>query len=206
MARPLTSTSYAVLGLLALRDWSAYELTQQVQRSLRNFWPRAESKLYLEPKKLVAHGLATVQVEHQGRRRRQVYSITDQGRAELRGWLDRPGDPPSLEYEALLKVFFADQGTPEQLRAQIATIRAWADEELRSGLGFVREYLESGGPFPERSHVIALVVRLLWVRTEAIRAWAEWAQDAAQSWPDVGDLPRQVFQQILEEAGDVGAE
>jgi len=42
---PLTTTSYAVLGLLAVRPWSSYELTQQMDRSLGRVWPRAVSKL-----------------------------------------------------------------------------------------------------------------------------------------------------------------
>ena len=62
-ARALTSTSYAILGLLSLRPWTTYELAQQMQRALGQFWPRAESKLYEEPKKLVDHGLATATVE-----------------------------------------------------------------------------------------------------------------------------------------------
>ena len=37
----------------------AYELAKQVQRSLGWFWPRAERKLYDEPKRLVEQGLAT---------------------------------------------------------------------------------------------------------------------------------------------------
>ena len=49
MARPTTTTatSQTVLGLLALRPWTTYELAKQVQRSLGWFWPRAERKLYL---------------------------------------------------------------------------------------------------------------------------------------------------------------
>ena len=58
-----TPTSHAILGLLAIRSWSTYELTQQMHRSLRRFWPRAESKLYEEPKKLVELGWATATLE-----------------------------------------------------------------------------------------------------------------------------------------------
>ena len=47
-----TTTSYAVLGLLSVRSWTTYELAKQVQRSLNWFWPRAERKLYDEPKQL----------------------------------------------------------------------------------------------------------------------------------------------------------
>ena len=52
----MSTTSYAILGLLAVKPWTTHELVQQVDRSLRRFWPRAQSKLYEEPKKLVDHG------------------------------------------------------------------------------------------------------------------------------------------------------
>ena len=42
----LTSTSYAILGLLAVKPWTTYELAQQMDRALGRFWPRAESRLY----------------------------------------------------------------------------------------------------------------------------------------------------------------
>ena len=54
----LSTTSYAILGLLAIKPWTTHELVRQVDRSLRRLWPRAQSKLYEEPKKLVAYGYA----------------------------------------------------------------------------------------------------------------------------------------------------
>jgi len=77
---PLTTTSYAILGLLAVKPWTTHELVQQVDRSLRRIWPRAQSKLYEEPKKLVAHGLARATDDPVGRRRRTRYTITAKGR------------------------------------------------------------------------------------------------------------------------------
>ena len=52
-ARTLTTTSYAVLSILALREHSTYELTRQMKLSLHYMWPRAESNVYAEPKRLV---------------------------------------------------------------------------------------------------------------------------------------------------------
>ena len=42
----LTPTSYAILGLLAIKPWTTYELAKQMDRTLNRFWPRARSKLY----------------------------------------------------------------------------------------------------------------------------------------------------------------
>ena len=86
--------SYAVLGLLAIRPWSRYELTQQMDRSPGRFWPRAVSKLYEEPKKLAAHGLARSSAERNANRTRTVYAITEKDRAALAAWLRQPGDGP----------------------------------------------------------------------------------------------------------------
>ena len=36
---PLTTTSYAILGLLAVKPWTTYELAQQMRRALGQFWP-----------------------------------------------------------------------------------------------------------------------------------------------------------------------
>src|SRR5215510_15005781 len=116
----LTTTSYAVLGLLAIKPWSSYELTQQMDRSLGRIWPRAESKLYEEPKKLVAHGLARSTKERVGLRSRTVYAITDDGRRALAAWLREPGAGPVLEFEQLLKIFFSENGARADALATLA--------------------------------------------------------------------------------------
>jgi len=130
----LTTTSYAVLGLLAIKPWSSYELTQQMDRSLGRVWPRAVSKLYEEPKKLATHGLASSAVQQSGQRTRTVYTITAKGRQALADWLGQPGDGPVLEYEQLLKVFFAENGTKTDLLATLASAQAWAQARSAESL------------------------------------------------------------------------
>src|ERR1700730_16761929 len=104
----LTTTSYAVLSLLALRSWTTYELAQQMKRDLHWFWPRAESNLYLEPKKLVGHGLARAEKRYRGRRPSTVYKITPAGRRALTEWVRERGNPgPVLEFEAIVRVLAA---------------------------------------------------------------------------------------------------
>jgi PadR family transcriptional regulator, regulatory protein AphA len=187
--KELTTTSYAILGLLAIGDWTTYELAQQMQRSLRNFWPRAERRIYDEPKLLVAKGLAQARTGYTGRRPRTVYAITEAGRAALRAWLASPGAGPSLEFEALLKVFLADQGDKEALLANLRAIRAWAVDEHRRGIALVRDYLQTGGPFPERLHLITLMVRFLGFEwATAVHRWATWAEEEVQRWPRTRDV------------------
>ena len=58
-----------------------------MHRSLRWFSPRAERRLYDEPKKLAAAGLVAVEEKYVGKRRSRHYTITDEGRAALAAWL-----------------------------------------------------------------------------------------------------------------------
>lgn len=206
--KELTTTSYALLGLLSLKPWTTYELAQQMDRSLRNFWPRAQSKVYEEPKNLVAHGLATSERQQTGNRPRMVYSITAAGRDALREWLDAPGAAMTMEFESLLKVFFADQGTKEQLLAQIANIRGMAEAEAARGKAFLTEYAESGGPFPTRLNIIGLMVGFLMRLNQGVLDWAAWAEGEVSRWSGI-DVPgdRELFQRLLERsASDVAGD
>jgi PadR family transcriptional regulator AphA len=180
-----TTTSYAILSLLAVQPMTTYELAKHMERSLRDVWPRAESVIYEEPKRLVAARLATATVQHTGRRRSTVYTITDAGRGELRKWLAVPGSPPTLEFETLLKVAFADHGDLESLRRNIAAIAAMADARAEYVSTRMDEYRRTGGPFPHRLPIATLTARFHYEQAAAMQRWAEWAQNKVESWDGV---------------------
>ena len=180
----LTTTSYAILGLLAIKPWTTYELAQQMDRALGNFWPRTRSKLYEEPKKLVAHGLARASAEKTGERPRTVYSITAKGRRALAAWVSTPGDGPVLEFEQLLKVFYAEHGSKEDLLATLESVRAWTVEQSRVGEAISRGYIEGEGPFPQRLPWLILVGQFLDDFTALVGNWADWATAQVEGWPN----------------------
>jgi len=183
-ADELTTTSFAMLGMLAIRPWSTYELAKHVDRSLGPLLPRARSHLYSEPKKLVAHGLAVGAEEMAGRRRRTVYTITPEGRQALRGWLATPGEGPVLEFEQLLKVFFADHGSKADALASVARIQAWAQQHNADNIAVARSYLAGTGPFPERAAILTVVGTFLTRFTDMVADWADWAAQTIEGWPD----------------------
>lgn len=181
----LTTTSYAVLALLGVRPWTTYQLAQQMQRSLRTVWPRAESVIYEEPKKLVATGHATATVDHVGRRRSTTYAITAKGRRALRKWLAVPGGPPVFEFEAMLKIAFADLGDLESLRRNVSAIADMAVDRADYIAARLREYDETGGPFPDRLPVILLVAKFHEEQADALQRWARWAGREIADWEGV---------------------
>jgi PadR family transcriptional regulator, regulatory protein AphA len=175
----LTTTSYAVLALVALRPWTTYQLAKQMERSLGWIWPRAVSRLYEEPKKLVAAGLAASRTESTGRRR-----ITPQGRQALADWLAEPGTGPVLECEALVKIAYADQGSREGLLANLTALIEDTTAKLRFGDMIARQYLDGLGPFQERLPISGLMWRFLWEFHLTVLHWARWAYAEVQAWPE----------------------
>ncbi len=183
----MSPTAYAILGLLASRPWSAYELARHMKTSnnLRFIWPRAESKIYQAPKDLVARGWATSREESVKGRSRTVYRITAKGGRALRIWLEEPPALPHFEIEAALKVTYATGGSVEQLRETLRSIRA---EQLVMGESMVAsglKVLEDGFAMPERAHTSALVAELVAQLAGAMAAWATWAEKAVSEWDEI---------------------
>src|SRR5262245_48229444 len=176
--------------MLAVRPWSAYELTKQMRRSLAYCWPKAESVLYDEPKRLVRLGLAQAREEPAGgaARTRAVYSITDMGREALREWLASAPAAPRFELEPLLRLLYADLGTVRDLNQAIATAREWALAEAEVGLAQLEEYRDDGGPFPDRLHISVLFADLYVRLIEAVDDWATAAGTEISTWPRTDGL------------------
>ena len=189
--RRTATTANALLGLLALRpQWSTWDLAQQLRRNMRFFWPRAESRVYEEAKRLAQDGLATAARTHVGKRPRTTYTITATGRKQLERWLATPPRATSLECEALLRVMFADLGTREQLDGALDQIRADAHAILDVGRVVAAEYVQRRAPFQDDVHVRALVFDFLSNHAMMLLAWAERTEHALARWPERTDEQR----------------
>jgi PadR family transcriptional regulator, regulatory protein AphA len=180
----LTTTTYGVLGLLAVRPHSTYELAKAMDRSVGRVWPRAQSKLFEEPKKLVAHGYASARDDSVGRRPRTVYTITRKCRRALAAWLAEPGDGPALEFEGLVKLIFADHGTRDDALATIARAREWAVERNAGSIEGGERFVEGKGRYAERRATTLLLGAFLTDFYALVASWADWAEAEVSTWPD----------------------
>ena len=207
----LTTTSYAILGLLNIKPWSAYELTQQAQRSLRYVWPKSESHLYAEPKRLVRLGFARVTETPAGPvRTRQVYRITAAGRRALKRWLESEPAPPQLEFEAVLRLFYADATDKDAVLSTLAHTHDDLQQRYAEGMTLVEAWLGGEAPFPERLHISALVAAFTRDLLLLMIHWSEFAQREIKQWPRTDGLgmtqrTRDLLQRIVDEQPIIGA-
>jgi DNA-binding PadR family transcriptional regulator len=200
---PDSTTANALLGLLSIRPWTAYELTQQMQRALRWAWPRSEAGIYAEIKKLGPAGLATPVEEEIGNRTRTRYEITGAGREAAREWLRTEPAEPRVELEILLRLFLADLGEPEDLRRALAATRRQVAEQLGSLGEILEQYAGDDAPFPDRAHLNVLFMHFSTTRLTHLLNWCDAVEAELDTWPStarVGTTTR--IRQLLELARD----
>jgi DNA-binding PadR family transcriptional regulator len=159
-----------------------------MRRSLAYCWPTSERALYSEPERLLSAGLATVTVDAAGPRPRRTYRITAAGRDALREWLGTPPAPMRISNEPLLRLLFADQAGPEELRASLEALRTAVVEQHRTGIEQMRPYLDGDGPFPDRAHLVTLFADLYARLFRAVEEWADDAIGEVSTWTSTAGL------------------
>lgn len=150
----LSTTSYVVLGMISLRGPStSYDLKRAIGRSVGYFWSFPHAQLYSEPKRLAQEGLLALREEDSGRRR-QIYSITESGRAAVRDWLAEPVNTHfELRDVAEIKLFFNELARPEDV-ARLAMAQIQQHERR------IAEYEEMRRRFGEIDDVASRMVTL----------------------------------------------
>lgn len=170
------SLRHAVLGLLAERTASGYDLMKLFETSLANVWPATQSQVYGELGKLAASGLLTVAAE--GPRGRKEYAITDEGMAELRHWLTETEPERFRRSETLLRVFFLGVLTPVEATTYLGLEAARAAaghaglEQLEASVDWGDDQISTYGRL-----ALEYGLRLTAMQEE----WARWAAEQIET-------------------------
>ena len=177
------SLRHAVLGLLARRPSTGYELTRTFDRSLRTSWNASHSQIYPELAKLEAADLVEI-IEH-GARRSKTYAITTAGRAELRRWLVEATPDRSQRNESGLRLFLTPLLDPADRRATYQRDLAQVEQDL-AALADLRTGAGSAADQDVFAPQIELGIRIDHVLKDWLR---EQIAAAATDDPDNPDSP-----------------
>jgi DNA-binding PadR family transcriptional regulator len=164
----LSTTEFAVLGLLSFGERSGYEMKKAAERGVGYVWTAAKSHIYAVLPRLVEGGYATTRrVTQQRRPDKQVYKITRKGERAFMEWLEAPIEERGARSPFLLKLFFGGLMSKEALVAHIERRRAEVVQTLE-------EYREIEGRIRDDPHSYYGYVTLRWGLAQA-RAWIRWA-------------------------------
>jgi len=177
----LTTTSYAVLGLLSISPMSGYDLHQAVARSIAHFWPISKSQVYAELGRLEPLGMVEGTAVPQERLPdKRVFRLTTAGAEALDGWLaDEPAGPLQMRIPFLLKALLGHRRPPGATSALLQEVQVAAVEEARRFARF--------GEFLEQAPGTAYARITVLFGAKIAEAVAEWAEEAQALLPERQD-------------------
>jgi PadR family transcriptional regulator AphA len=104
--RLVNKTRYAILGVLLEGPTTGYDIKSLMGRSTAYFWRESDSTIYPMLKILLAEKKVLSEIIYVGKKKKEIFSITELGRAEFKAWLDSPTGSETPRNEFLLKLFF----------------------------------------------------------------------------------------------------
>jgi DNA-binding PadR family transcriptional regulator len=140
----LSATAKVILGMLAARPRSGYEIKQLVDSSARFFWTASYGQIYPELKKLEKAGLIAGDDTSRGARQRTTFKLTAHGKRAAREWIGTPPEVLEIRDEGLLKLFFAGSIDPKRA-AEIARERAAISRGKAAQLRAIEEQVDTAG-------------------------------------------------------------
>ncbi len=140
----LSATGKVILGMLAAKPRTGYEIKQLVDNSARFFWAASYGQIYPELKKLEKERLITGDDSSQGARQRTTFKLTAAGRRAAREWMSQPPEVLESRDEGLLKLFFAGSIEPGRA-AEVARERAAVSRTKAAELRAIWETIDQKG-------------------------------------------------------------
>jgi DNA-binding PadR family transcriptional regulator len=143
-------TRFAVLGMLAFRPMSGYDIKKMIDKSVSYFWKENYGHIYPVLAKLKSEGLVRLQGKSaksaKGGPERKVYSITPEGSKVIKDWLYQPHAPEYFRIEILLKLFFGMLVPREVSLSAVYREKSMALQVLNE----LKELCEQGSKMPAR--------------------------------------------------------
>jgi PadR family transcriptional regulator, regulatory protein AphA len=123
---------YAILGFLSWRSLSGYDLKKLIIDSPSLYWSGNNNQIYRTLVELHEAGFVTNEVQPQEHLpARKVYTITEQGRADLRQWVLSAPELPQVRSPFLIQLAWADQLAPDELDGLIGQYEHQVEMQCR---------------------------------------------------------------------------
>jgi DNA-binding PadR family transcriptional regulator len=183
----LSDSCLAVLGLIAIRPTSGYDLAAFADRSIAYFWSIPRSQLYRELARLEKLDLIVgTHVAQTSAPDKRIYEITETGRAVLAEWVESPTIPAVKSKNGfLLKVFMARHVRPQALRPLLRAYRESVELQLADLQAIVDQLADRPAARFGR-----LTARWGFLHAQASLAWLDEAEALVTSQSDSADSRR----------------
>lgn len=144
---------HAILGVLMDESRSGYEIKQYFENRLSYFYDPSYGTIYPTLKILEQDGLLTKTVVTQdGKPNKNIYSITEIGRAEFLDCLIGPYEPDTIRSDTLMRLFFGRYVDTNTIIGWLSEAREAAHKNMEE-LKQIREQFGHRMPIPQQFSV-----------------------------------------------------
>jgi DNA-binding PadR family transcriptional regulator len=152
--------------MLRFGSRTGYDIKQKIEISTQFFWGASYGQIYPELKRLAAAGLVEAEHDPRGGVKRTAYRLTPEGERVLHEWLaDRGHQHFEMRDEGLLKIFFGDLLTPDELLANVTARREWCERTLELFRGIDELTVTGWGPRESPTEALHYGLELMeWMR------------------------------------------
>lgn len=176
----VNKTRYAILGMLVEGPATGYEIKSFMGRSTVYFWRESDSTLYPMLKTLSEEGKVVSESAYVGKKRKEIFSITEAGIEEFNTWLKSPTGEETPRNEFLLKLFFV---TDRREMTRLLQERLKQVQHRHEVYKAIEERLQGLPDFTRKAmRLTALRYGLAQLASEM-----QWLRDEGQSKNDIHD-------------------
>lgn len=169
--RSSNKTRYAILGMLLDGPCTGYEMKSLMGRSTAYFWRESDSTIYPMLKILTEEGKALPKIVYVGKKKKEIFSVTEAGRVEFKTWLESPTGSEISRNEFLLKLFFI---TDQEEMIRLFQERLEKIEKTYEDYKKIEERLESLTDSPRKAirlkalryGIAHLVLEIQWLKEQ----------------------------------------
>ncbi len=185
------SLRHAILGIVSAKPMTGYDLLKTFGNSVAYTWAAGQAQIYPELHKMEREGMLKSRTAARGAGEKRLYSITNDGKAELRRWVNEAVAYPAERDALRLKTTYMEMADLESARRFFREHIAHYSAYLERLAVRIRVVNELSGPLlrarlekePVADHPEIIAWKKLGVRGQILRAEAEiaWAHECLEA-------------------------
>ncbi|CAH0534556.1 hypothetical protein VST7929_02500 [Vibrio stylophorae] len=172
------SLPHVILTSLCHASATGYDLTKQFSQQVGYFWRASHQQVYRELNKMAQLGWVGYLLEPQdGKPDRKVYTITEEGRAALMLWLEKPLAPPAVRDEVSAKLYACQEGDSGVMSQHLTRLLDDSKRELANFQELEKIHFADISRLDRQQHLMRLTLRR---GIHGKVAWINWIEEALE--------------------------
>lgn len=142
------SINHAILGMLSYEPMTGYDLKKIMQESPFMYWSGNNNQIYKALVELLDEGYVTSEIYHQDSSpSKKVYTITDDGLAELKRWTQSVPEAPEIKKLFLVQLAWTEQSSNKAIEKLLMRY----EQEIKGKISIEQARQQKGVFLPKRT-------------------------------------------------------